>query len=216
MQKYSKAEAGRLGAEKSKITSALRQQERINLYNLNPKTCKRCNKTLGYFEKRKLFCSSSCSATFNNLKRTENIRKNPKQYKEKRAPVSWNCLNCEKEHTTVAWRVGKYCGSRCQKDHQYKERIKKWLEEGISWNLQIPGWAKKHLSDTRGYACEVCGISEWNGKTLSLECDHIDGHHANNHPSNLRLICPNCHSQTETYKAKNKGKGREKRRLSNQ
>lgn len=52
--------------------------------------------------------------------------------------------------------------------------------------------------------CECCGINEWNGKPLSLHLDHIDGNTYNHSLSNLRLLCPNCHSQTETYCGKNK------------
>jgi hypothetical protein len=51
--------------------------------------------------------------------------------------------------------------------------------------------------------CEVCGVSEWNGEKLSLELDHIDGNRNNHLLDNLRVICPNCHSQTETYRGKN-------------
>lgn len=47
---------------------------------------------------------------------------------------------------------------------------------------------------------------------IPLELDHIDGDHENNVEGNLRLICPNCHAQTPTYKNKNKGRGRESRR----
>jgi hypothetical protein len=43
---------------------------------------------------------------------------------------------------------------------------------------------------------------------INLEIDHKDGDPYNNHHSNLRLICPNCHSQTNTFKNRNKGKGR--------
>ena len=70
------------------------------------------------------------------------------------------------------------------------------------------------VGDENPNKVEVCGISEWNGKSLSLEIDHIDGLHTNNNPNNLRIICPNCHSQTDTYKAKNKGNGRASRRAS--
>jgi hypothetical protein len=48
--------------------------------------------------------------------------------------------------------------------------------------------------------CALCGQGpEWNGKPLSLQLDHIDGVHNNNSPENLRLLCPNCHSQTVTF-----------------
>jgi 5-methylcytosine-specific restriction endonuclease McrA len=52
------------------------------------------------------------------------------------------------------------------------------------------------------YCCEVCGIVEWNGKQISLELNHIDGSNANHSLENLQLICPNCHSQTDTYRSK--------------
>lgn len=51
--------------------------------------------------------------------------------------------------------------------------------------------------------CEVCGICEWNGKPIQCQLDHIDGNNENNLLSNLRIICPNCHSQTDTFCGKN-------------
>lgn len=47
--------------------------------------------------------------------------------------------------------------------------------------------------------CEICGISEWNGKPLVMQLHHIDGNNKNNSLENLQLLCPNCHSQTENY-----------------
>ena len=47
--------------------------------------------------------------------------------------------------------------------------------------------------------CSLCGLSEWQGKEISLQLDHIDGINHNHVLSNLRLLCPNCHSQTETW-----------------
>lgn len=52
--------------------------------------------------------------------------------------------------------------------------------------------------------CSICGISEWNNNQLNLELDHIDGKRTNHELNNLRLLCPNCHSQTDTYRSKNK------------
>jgi len=58
-----------------------------------------------------------------------------------------------------------------------------------------------------------CGITEWNGKEIVLELEHIDGNSLNNTEENLSLLCPNCHSQTDTYKGKNKGSGRHYRKV---
>lgn len=58
--------------------------------------------------------------------------------------------------------------------------------------------------------CAICGITEWLNKELSLHLDHINGKKNDNKLENLRLLCPNCHSQTPTYGGKNKGKGIDK------
>jgi hypothetical protein len=51
----------------------------------------------------------------------------------------------------------------------------------------------------------------YNNKPLTLEIDHIDGKCFNNTLENMRFLCPNCHSQTDTYKAKNKSSDNKKR-----
>jgi len=52
--------------------------------------------------------------------------------------------------------------------------------------------------------CCKCGIKDWNGEELNMELDHIDGDRTNHLLENLRMLCPNCHSQTPTHRAKNK------------
>ncbi len=51
--------------------------------------------------------------------------------------------------------------------------------------------------------CEECGITEWLGKRLTMQLDHINGVKNDNRLANLRMLCPNCHSQTDTYSGKN-------------
>lgn len=60
------------------------------------------------------------------------------------------------------------------------------------------------------YKCAICGLSEWNGKTLSLELDHINGINNDNRLENLRFLCPNCHSQTTTYGSRNQQRNESK------
>ena len=52
------------------------------------------------------------------------------------------------------------------------------------------------------YKCNCCDINEYNGKEISLELNHIDGNGLNHNLKNLELLCPNCHSQTPTYRSK--------------
>lgn len=58
---------------------------------------------------------------------------------------------------------------------------------------------------SRPYKCAICGLEPlWNGKELTLEVDHISGDSSDCRLENLRWLCPNCHSQTSTFRGKNK------------
>lgn len=60
------------------------------------------------------------------------------------------------------------------------------------------------------HKCEFCGLEEWMGQKISLELDHINGVNTDNRIENLRLLCPNCHSLTPTYRGKNKNETKRK------
>ena len=78
-----------------------------------------------------------------------------------------------------------------------------WLAEGKAiCPRSLRGYVLKYYP----YTCASCGISTHNGKPITLEVEHIDGNAKNNKKENVCLLCPNCHSQTDTYRSKNVGK----------
>ena len=125
------------------------------------------------------------------------------------------CLNCGKRLDKRYKQ--KFCSNQCQSDFQYKVYIEQWQNgnvSGMSGQNSISQHIKKYLFKKYHNKCQLCGWGEKNPTTgkIPLEVHHIDGDYTNNTEENLQLLCPNCHSLTETYKNANKKgrKGREK------
>jgi 5-methylcytosine-specific restriction endonuclease McrA len=107
-----------------------------------------------------------------------------------------NCKNCGKEiKYNPSQKHGIWCSNKCQGEHAILKRFVK----GSKWSQTM----RRYLVENKDYHCEECGITEHNGKPITLEVDHIDGDRENNTFENLRFICPNCHSQTETWRTRN-------------
>lgn len=124
-----------------------------------------------------------------------------------------NCLNCNK---SISNRK-KFCNNKCQKEYQYKQYIDKWKrneENGLRGEYQISMHIKTYLFKKYENKCEKCGWGEVNPytKNIPLEVEHIDGNYLNNNEENLILLCPNCHSLTQTYKGANLNHGRKQRK----
>ena len=62
---------------------------------------------------------------------------------------------------------------------------------------------KRRVLEEQGEKCNHCGLSEWNNLPIVLELEHKDGNNKNNSRDNLECICPNCHSQTKTWRGRN-------------
>lgn len=116
----------------------------------------------------------------------------------------YNCLHCNKENLWGNSKINKFCDNTCQGQYKWTNETIGRIERG-----EVPDGSpalKKYLIEKFGEQCFECGQnSTWNNKPLVLQLDHVDGDSDNNYPKNLRLLCPNCHTQTENFGSKGKG-----------
>ena len=118
------------------------------------------------------------------------------------------CLNCGKE---LIKRTNKFCSNKCQGEYKHKKLYELILkgDKSIMRANYSPKPFKDFILKEQGGVCAICGSSPtWNNKPLVFILDHIDGDASNNKRDNLRCICPNCDSQLDTYKSKNKNGAR--------
>jgi hypothetical protein len=110
-----------------------------------------------------------------------------------------------------------YCSIQCQQDYQYRLFVERWqvgLEDGSVGDLGISNHIRRYLRNKYGDACARCGWNEQHPDTgeVPIEIHHVNGNGTDHREENLTLLCPNCHSLTPTYRGRNKGKGRVKRK----
>jgi 5-methylcytosine-specific restriction endonuclease McrA len=119
------------------------------------------------------------------------------------------CKTCGAESKISHQKMNIYCSNKCSAEGKLLESIGR-AKEGL---VRERPTLRKILAKLNGYYCVVCNISEYNGHPITLQVDHTNGDAGNNSLSNLRLICPNCHSQSDTFSGRNKGSGRAARGL---
>jgi 5-methylcytosine-specific restriction endonuclease McrA len=160
---------------------------------------KQCPKCPNVHNKPGIYCCRKCA---NSRIWTDEDKIKKSQSAKKSDKVRESILITNKERNKKSLLVSKNLDKRSE---TCKER------RSVKFNLGLLADAstiKKVLIERYGYSCMKCGISEWMNEPISLQLDHVNGLSNNNLPDNVRLLCPNCHSQTPTYGAKNKGNGR--------
>jgi Zn finger protein HypA/HybF involved in hydrogenase expression len=176
-------DAQKRGRETVKINNKLKEEE----YYKNPKPCKRCGCEISYEKRKNKFCSRSCGASYNNIGINRHVSVNGKDKKR-------FCLFCGSELK----RNKKYCSFKCLRALKHKEYVED-LENNIITSKVI---LRRYLMVKYDFKCQKCGWGIPNpvSGTVCLDMHHIDGDADNNVLSNVELLCPNCHSLTDTYK----------------
>ncbi len=182
--------------------------------------CKNCQKLLvGRWSKQ--FCCSSCAAQYNNTNKVnKKIKANRALIEDlilKETPI---CLikkllgistdTFKRAYPNYKGKQGAseaHQTSRKKSKEVSREKIFKTIQQtgytGVSTGPQNQKvWLKRFLIDRDGAKCCQCGWGETHPTTgnIMIELDHIDGNNKNNTLGNVRLLCPNCHSLTPTYR----------------
>lgn len=115
----------------------------------------------------------------------------------------YNCLHCHKENKWGWSKTNKFCNNTCQGEYKWVTDTVPRIERG---DCGGPSSLKRYLIEKFGEKCAECGLGAvWQNKPLVLQLEHADGNSDNNMPQNLKLLCPNCHTQSEFFGSKGHG-----------
>jgi 5-methylcytosine-specific restriction endonuclease McrA len=131
-------------------------------------------------------------------------------------PAPAVCLYCDTKFYPKWNYITNYCsrscGSKASGAIRSKRRVKEWLEG--TWNggkYSLSETIRTYLLERANYSCSICSFSAFHpdDNRSILEINHINGKGNDHRPSNLEVLCPNCHSLTSSYRGRNKGNGRD-------
>lgn len=122
------------------------------------------------------------------------------------APRGGNYRTCASRIKRLQCDTSHFTGQRSSKGKTFPNRHI-LLSDYLSNKVPIcssNSLKKKLLQEkVKEHYCENCHLSAWNDLPIPLELHHVDGNVQNNNLSNLLLLCPNCHAQTDNYRGKN-------------
>ena len=186
-------QSSRLGREAARITFLKRKTS----YNDNPCRGLWCQEPIPYNKRNSSkFCNHHCAGFYNNRERL-------------RDRTTTNCIRGGKD--IPGWQ--KFCSKDCSSRHINERYISSWLNGEHSGNQpggEMSNFVRDYMLKSVNYKCPKCGWAEKHPKTgLSpLNIHHKDGDDSNNVITNLEVMCPNCHSLTETFGALNRRKSK--------
>lgn len=195
--------------------------------------CERCGEVMTVKFGSGRFCSRACANVREHSDETKaKISKSlvkPDELKKKRVrPKAEPKVRIHKVKVIKPEDLCLVCGKELKFGHKYQYcqehlveyqqqlKLTSWLETGdtgLETDTTIRGIFRDYIMEQQNHCCAICGMpDEWNGKPLVFVLDHINGNAAYSARENLRLICPNCDSQLDTFKSKNKNSARTKRK----
>ena len=155
------------------------------------KICPKCNTA---HEKSGTYCCRSCANS--RVFTAESVEK------KRRANLDfYSSMTAQQRKDLHKEKTLKYDFDAHQKKVQAANLKNSWSRP---YEEMHHGALRKRLLHERNYTCEECGCGNtYNEKPLSLELEHVDGNSLNNRIENLKILCPNCHSQTPTFRGRN-------------
>jgi hypothetical protein len=124
-------------------------------------------------------------------------------------PAGGNYVHTKKRIAELGLDTAHFSGKGWLKDSKHPNPARRPLEEILVKDSDFLTTSRlKTRLITEGVfepRCTACGLDTWLGSAIPLELDHINGDNRDHRIENLRLLCPNCHARTPTYRARNKG-----------
>ena len=190
---------------KDRSNKTPRERALRNYYD-NPNYCHNCNNIIVVGKndtvsdtRKKKFCNLQCSF----------------EYSRNNINSKYNRV-CEICGEKICHENKSGLCASCLKEEKDKEKIQKWKETGDTGcgvSSTLRNCIRDYIFEKQNKQCAICNIdAKWNGKDLHFVLDHIDGDASNNFEYNMRLLCPNCDSQLDTYKSRNRNSARTHRK----